>query len=149
MALAFPFFCFCLFWGVVCASALNLPLSQPVLGYGFTNAFPGLRFDRPVVIASPPGETNRLFIAEKGGRIMVLADLSHPTASVFLDLSGSTFVSDEAGLLGLAFHPNYQENARFFVFKISGTDASDELFEFRCATERVGGVIIGGLVYAG
>jgi glucose/arabinose dehydrogenase len=132
MALASPFLCFCLFCGTVCASALNVPLSQPVLGYGLTNAFPGLRFDRPVVIASPPGETNRLFIAEKGGRIIVLNDLSHPTTSVFLDLSASTFVSEEAGLLGLAFHPNYRENGRFFVFKISAVDASDELLEFKC-----------------
>src|SRR4051812_32758868 len=93
-----------------CCATLDLPSSQPVFGFGLTNAFPGISFDHPVVIASPPGETNRLFIGEKHGRIMVINDLSHPTASVFLDLTQSTWFSEESGLLGLAFHPNYQEN---------------------------------------
>jgi glucose/arabinose dehydrogenase len=115
-----------------CCATLNLPSSQPVFGFGLTNAFPGISFDHPVVIASPPGETNRLFIGEKHGRIMVINDLSHPTASVFLDLTQSTWFSEESGLLGLAFHPKYQENGRFFVFKISLPDARDELLEFKC-----------------
>ncbi len=113
------------------AGALHLPSSQPVLGFGFTNLFPSLRFDRPVVITSPPGETNRLFIAEKSGRIKVIDDLTHPFVSMFLDLSESTFVSEEAGLLGVAFHPNYSQNGRFFVFRITQPNAKDELTEFR------------------
>jgi glucose/arabinose dehydrogenase len=113
------------------AGALHLPSSQPVLGFGFTNAFRGVRFDRPVVIASSPGETNRLFIAEKSGRIKVIDDLTQPSVSMFLDLSASTFVSEEAGLLGLAFHPKYTQNGRFFVFRISRPSSKDELIEFR------------------
>src|ERR1041384_714538 len=120
-------------WGIRAFGALQLPASEPIWGYGFTNLFPGLRFDHPVVIASPPGETNRLFIAEKSWRIFVISNLTRPSPSLFLDLRDSTFTSTEAGLLGLAFHPDYSRNGRFFVFRVRPENGlRDELSEFRC-----------------
>jgi len=93
-----------------------LPKSPPVFGYGLADAFPGITFDRPVVIVSPPGETNRLFIAEKRGVIWVIPDLRQPQPQIFLDLSAETESrGEEAGFLGLAFHPGYAGNGRLFV----------------------------------
>ena len=99
--------------------SLAFPQTPPVFGYTLTNAFGGLSFTAPVGIVSPPGETNRLFIIEQGGRIAVITNLASPNRSVFLDIStkiqgGSP--TDERGLLGLAFHPDYANNGLFFVF---------------------------------
>lgn len=76
-----------------------------------------LRFNNPVALTTPPGETNRLFVVEQSGRIIVITNLAAPTRSVFLDLASSTVFGGEQGLLGLAFHPRYAENGRFFVFR--------------------------------
>jgi len=71
-----------------------------------------------VAMASPPGETNRLFVADRHGRILVIPDLEDPVPSVFLDITNrvKTVGLLEQGLLGLAFHPNYSSNRYFFVF---------------------------------
>ena len=103
----------------------RLPTAPPIFGYTATNAFPNLALTNPVCITSPPGETNRLFIVEKHGRIVVITNLAAPTRTVFMDITsrvttgsdtGASGVSDERGLLGLAFHPGYTTNGIFFVF---------------------------------
>ena len=98
----------------------NLPVAPPTFGFRSTNLFPNLIFTNPVCIATPPGETNRLFIIEKRGRILVITNLANPTRTTFLDIvsrvSGSDSVIEERGLLGMAFHPGYSSNRYFYVF---------------------------------
>ncbi len=96
-------------------SPIKLPADPPASGYSMVNAFPGLTFGEPLVLAHPPGETNRLFIGEKGGRIFVITNLAAPTSTVFLDLSDRIFRAVESGLLGLAFHPGFATNGWVFV----------------------------------
>src|SRR5712671_5357593 len=101
-------------------------------GYALTNAFPVLAFTNPVCIASPPGETNRLFIVEKRGRVVVITNLAVPTRSIFMDISASsmvisaadTSVGGEEGLLGLTFHPGYATNGSFYLFYTGTTTTS-------------------------
>jgi glucose/arabinose dehydrogenase len=73
----------------------------------------------PVALESPKDKSGRLFICEQTGKIKIIKDgklLDIP----FLDLSpkldkiGKAY--SEKGLLGLAFHPNYKNNGRFFVY---------------------------------
>jgi len=91
-------------------------------GYALSNAFPGLTFTNPVCIASVPSETNRLFIVEKKGRIVVITNLAAAKRTVFMDISSKvisaadTAAGGEEGLLGLAFHPGYASNGFFYVF---------------------------------
>ena len=60
--------------------------------------------------------TNRLFIIEKVGRIRV-AQPGATTTTVFLDITSRVLsTGNEQGLLGLAFHPQYAINGRFFVY---------------------------------
>lgn len=98
----------------------NLPAAPPVVNYTFTNAFPNLVFTNPVCLATPPGETNRLFVLEKRGRVIVITNLATPNRTLFLDLTGrvagSDSVGEERGLLGLAFHPGFATNRFFYVF---------------------------------
>ena len=95
-----------------------VPIQTPMEGYSLTNAFGNLIFDDPVSVASPPGETNRLFVVERTGQIIVLTNLSDPTRTVFLNLKTNVYADYiEAGLLGLAFHPGYGTNGFFYVFR--------------------------------
>ena len=89
----------------------------PGAGYEVVNAFPGLNFSFGMVsTAIPPGRTNEMFITDKVGRVQVITNLAAPTLTVFLDLSVDTFGVGDAGLVGLAFHPKYEENRQFYVF---------------------------------
>ena len=69
-------------------------------------------------MAAPPGETNRLFVVERAGRIIVITNLVVPNRTVFLDVTNSTESTIlETGLLGLVFHPGFATNRTFFTFR--------------------------------
>src|SRR5690606_16502985 len=70
--------------------------------------------DRPVFVTHAGDGSNRRFVEEQRGRVLVWngeSVLSEP----FLNLSNRVSCCGERGLLGLAFHPNFAENGRFFV----------------------------------
>ena len=74
--------------------------------------------DAPTVITST-GHDNRLFIAEQGGKIKVYKGatvLSTPFLDISSKLQTVSSTYDERGLLGLAFHPNFNSNGWFFVY---------------------------------
>jgi hypothetical protein len=100
-------------------ATLKMPLTAPEPGFTSELAFNDLRFIQPVAIASPPGETNRLFIVEKWGHVCVITNLAAPTKTVFLDLWDRVphdVTDSDFGLLSIAFHPGYATNGYFFVF---------------------------------
>ena len=108
-------------------TTLALPQQPPRLGYKLVDSFPGVTFVNPVTIASPPGETNRLFIVEKGGQIAVITNLAKPNRSVFLDLiPRGLMTGSESGALGLSFHPGYATNGFFFVFYSLSNHLTDD-----------------------
>lgn len=79
------------------------------------DAFPNLSFDQPLDFQVAPDGSNRIYIAEKGGVIKVFDnDPSVAQTAVFLDL-GTIATSSEQGLLGFAFHPNFESNGHFYV----------------------------------
>ncbi len=93
--------------------------AEPVtLPYTAVPALDPLVFAQPLAIVTPPGETNRVFIVEKTGRIVVVPDLAKPTRELFLDISDrmGTNRDGELGLLALAFHPDYRTNRQFYVW---------------------------------
>ena len=71
-------------------------------------------FDQPVYVAAPPGDTSRLFVVEKTGRIRIVKG-GAVNARPFLDLSGLVSSDGERGLLSVAFDPRYASNRRFYV----------------------------------
>ena len=73
--------------------------------------------NQPVFVTAPPGDFDRLFIVQRGGRILIL-NLATGTvnATPFLDIASLiTTFNHEQGLLGLAFDPNYASNGKFYV----------------------------------
>jgi glucose/arabinose dehydrogenase len=72
-------------------------------------------FSQPGFMTNAGDGSGRLFVVELGGVIKVVVNgVTRPTP--FLDLRSVVQVGGEQGLLGLAFHPDYEHNGRFFVF---------------------------------
>jgi glucose/arabinose dehydrogenase len=97
LAMVFSFFS----TGAMAAPVIAL---QPVVS-GLTS---------PLDLESPNDGTGRLFVLEQAGKIRVVKSgklLSTP----FLNITSLVSSGGEMGLLGLAFHPNYKSNGRFFV----------------------------------
>ena len=96
---------------------LSISILKPE--YNVENAFPSLSFEDPVGIYHAGDNSNRLFIIEQQGQIKVFSN--NPSASntqTFLDIRSIVDQDGgytEEGLLGLAFHPNYNENGYFYV----------------------------------
>lgn len=70
--------------------------------------------DAPLFVGAPEGDTSRLFVVEQTGRIRIVRN-GTVAPTPFLDLSAAISAGGERGLLGLAFHPDYATNGRFFV----------------------------------
>ncbi len=71
-------------------------------------------FNQPVEVVSPRDGSGRLFVVEKPGAIaLLLPGETRPLR--YLAFSDRVSTGGEQGLLGLAFHPAFAENGRFFV----------------------------------
>jgi glucose/arabinose dehydrogenase len=99
---------------------------------GLTRVASGL--SSPMFVTHAPGDRSRLFIAQRGSP----SENSNSTASIrILDLNSGSLVAEpfltitgvdnrgEGGLLGMAFHPDYETNGKFYVYITAGdSDAS-------------------------
>ena len=93
-------------------------------------------FTQPLALTNSGDE--RVFIVEQQGLIWVV-DWGQNNPQVFLDIRDR--VNDKAneqGLLGLAFHPAFSENGRFFV-NYSGVNGETIIAEYRAGTNHDGG----------
>ena len=70
--------------------------------------------DSPLAVVNAGDGSNRLFVVEQGGTIRIVKDGSL-LPDPFLDVSPEISAGGEQGLLGLAFHPDYPTDPRFFV----------------------------------
>ena len=83
--------------------------------------------NEPVNLAFPPDGSGRIFVVERQGPIRIVEADGTVRKEPFLDLSKQVAVqgSQEQGALGLAFHPDYATNGRFFVDYNSVTANND------------------------
>ncbi len=110
-------------------------------------------FVAPVGMAVPGDGSGRLFILDQVGQIYIIDANGQRLGTPFLDLSaemvdvgidfGGGIVFDERGLIGLAFHPNYENNGRFYVFYTvpvspdapAGYDSTNRISEFQVSSD--------------
>jgi glucose/arabinose dehydrogenase len=86
--------------------------------------------DSPLYVAQPRDGTRRLFVVEQPGRIKVLPP-DGDAPGVFLDITDRVLAGGERGLLGLAFHPRFSSNGRFFVNYTRQPDGATVIAAFR------------------
>src|SRR5690606_27150163 len=91
---------------------------------------------RPVFLTAPPGDIDRVFIAEQHTgaiRVLRLEDRTLlPTPFLVVpDLA----TGPEQGLLGLAFHPGYAENGLFYVYATTAGSGSSRIVRYRVSDD--------------
>lgn len=96
--------------------------------------YTNLAIERPVALLIPADGTNRRFLVEQTGKIKILpADESSSDSKLFIDFNDRMVVDKafEEGLLGLAFHPQYKENGKFYVYYSKQGPKRTVLSEFK------------------
>jgi glucose/arabinose dehydrogenase len=123
------------FLAAVVGFVLSLPAKPAAAAIeGLERVASGL--SSPIFVTHAPGDTSRLFIAQRGGQIRIL-DLNTGMlqATPFLSMSGID-TEGEGGFLGLAFHPNYFEEGmtgfrKFYVsITTDGSPLTSRIREF-------------------
>ena len=103
-------------------------------------AFPGLKFNRPVVLVEPGDGSNLLFVVEQPGVIVSVPNKKDTADKVpFLDIRSQVNSRGTGeGLLGLAFHPKYKENGQFFVYysSMKGNDRYSVVSRFNVSKDN-------------
>ncbi len=110
----------------------NLSCVAPALNPGagatidLSQVFDGLpALNQPLDMLQAPGDSSRWFVLEKTGRVRAFANTPNVNAfdNDFVDLAASFNVnsSQEGGLLGMAFHPDYANNREVFLSWTEGT----------------------------
>ncbi len=96
----------------------------------------------PVGMAVANDGSNRLFVIEQQGRIRIIKN-GILQVQPFLDVSSKidklSFAYSEKGLLGLAFHPQFKSNGRFYIYYSAPTsnnlsDHKSVVAEYRVGT---------------
>ncbi len=112
------------------------------------DAFGGETFEIPVGVRHAGDGSGSLYVVEKPGIISVLSgNLDDPRREIFIDIRDKVNSrGNEQGLLGLAFHPDYKNNGKFYVNYTSNVGTVIESYELRLDGSKLGdpasGVII-------
>ena len=90
-------------------------------------------FSSPLALKNAGDE--RLFVVEQAGVIKIVDLNGTVNTTPFLDIQSIVNAGGERGLLGLAFHPEYQANGRFFVH-YSNSSGDTQISEFSVSTSN-------------
>jgi glucose/arabinose dehydrogenase len=95
--------------------ALGAWTAGPVSGAGgYLQLRKVASLERPVHVAQPPGHPELLFVVQQAGRIAVVRR-GEALPQPFLDLHRRVRFEEEAGMLSIAFDPDYAHNRRSYV----------------------------------
>ncbi|MEX2355747.1 MAG: PQQ-dependent sugar dehydrogenase [Thermaerobacterales bacterium] len=98
-------------------------------GFGLERVAGGL--SEPLYVTDPGDGSGRIVITERGGRVLTLGE-GAPSPEPFLDLGEAVATQNsEQGLLGLAFHPDYEDNGLLFVSYTRAGDGSSVIARYR------------------
>lgn len=124
------------------ASSMSLRIGAGLLlgtvlvqGQTYTNAF-NLTFTRPLWMEEIPTKPEHFLVMEQVGTAQVVRkEGADWVKSQFLKVTvaGGTSGGDERGLLGLAFHPDYAVNKKYYIYYVTSSGGDAEIVEERLA----------------
>ena len=114
----------CLFLAAMLAAPLATMAADDIdtsaIGVSSRRVFPEVEIRRPIVVTHANDGSDRIFIASQYGVIHILEnDEEAEDSTVFLDIEDQVVYNDkqnEEGFLGLAFHPKYKQNGKFYAY---------------------------------
>jgi len=131
------YFLILLIFGFIILLLINsFPYKKEKIRIGFELQEIASGLNAPVRIVSDPLKSNKLYVLEQRGIIKTIDE--NREVEIFLNISDkivSDFSKtifeefDERGLLGLAFHPNYEENKKFYLYY--SVDSDDLNFDHK------------------
>jgi hypothetical protein len=77
-----------------------------------------------------PSNDNRFYTIRQNGFIVIVDKNAPTTELTFLDISTKINLEGEQGLLGLAFHPDYENNGYFYVYYCAATTKKSTISRF-------------------
>jgi len=108
----------CALW-CSCGGGSSTPQPPPPPGLSVALSTVATGLNSPLDLQTPEDSSGRLFVVEQAGKIRLIKNGSlEPTP--FLDITSKVTFEDEMGLLGVAFHPNYSSNRRFYINYVRG-----------------------------
>jgi glucose/arabinose dehydrogenase len=93
--------------------------------------------DQPVFATGNGTGPAWLYVVEQPGRIVRVSPAGQVADEPFLDATSLVTAGGEQGLLGLAFHPGFEQNRRFFVNYTRADDGATVISEFHAPTDEV------------
>ena len=103
----------------------------------FETVFPEGSFTFPLALRHAADGSGRRFIVERDGRILIVDADDNVLTQPFLNITSQVNTFFEGGLLGLAFHPDFPSNGRFFVnFTSSGSPLVTRIVEFEVDSDK-------------
>src|SRR5690554_1770653 len=94
-------------------TSIFLFLSGIILAQEITLELFNSGFSRPLSLQH--ANDNRLFVVEQGGKIKIIQPDGTVNSTPFIDISNQISNVSEQGLLGLTFHPEYENNGYFYI----------------------------------
>jgi glucose/arabinose dehydrogenase len=82
----------------------------------FTNAYPNVKFDRPVYFGAFPGRAKtNVVIEQHAGNVLIVYQKTDGSVARDTLYHREVDQSNEMGLLGIAFHPEYNANHKYYI----------------------------------
>ena len=122
----------CLIVLIILTGLFSLGISAQTPSVRLESFLSGL--SSPIFLTNAKDGSNRIFVVQRGGIIKVVQPGS-TTPTDFLNISSKVSTSGEGGLLGLAFHPQYASNQRFFVYYARTGDGAIQISEFQASAD--------------
>lgn len=115
----------------LCLVASALPGNAELPAVKFRSVYPELTFDRPLRMEEPNDGSGRVFVVEQKGRIVIAPKGSQETKEFLSIVDRKPFASNEEGLLGLAFHPQFRSNGKFYIYYNQQNPRRSVISEFK------------------
>ena len=107
-----------------CGNSSSEPEQSADVQIKLTRVFSDLSFNAPILMLQAPGNNARWYVVEQGGLIKTFAS-GDAGFTVFADLTDRAVFSgggDERGLLGMAFHPDFQASGEVYLYYINNNN---------------------------
>ncbi|MSR28574.1 MAG: hypothetical protein EXS03_03235 [Phycisphaerales bacterium] len=102
---------------------LVMTAAIPASAQTLTTSIVATGLTKPMEVASPPGDAARLFVLEQRGIVKLIKN-GVLQATAFLNIDSTVPEQTYSGLFGIAFHPDYASNGKFYLHHTTGTTSA-------------------------